>query len=291
MGIKVGICGAAGGFSKSFIPLFQAHPGVDEVYLAELQADKLAEQAAMFKVEKTFSSLDELCRSDCDAIALYTQRWMHGPQAVQALKAGKHVYSAVPAAVTLEELDELVKTVEETGLIYMLAETSYYRAQTTFCREKFAAGDFGKFVYGEGQYHHDMAHFYRSYYRANGDEWKRFASFPPMLYPTHSTAFILGVTFRRMTDVTCFGYVDDDADGIFDPALSAWQNAFSNETALFKTSDGGSARVCEFRRTAPSMMDRMTITGTRGCYQEQPRENGILSNVFTWLDFPENYGA
>ncbi len=291
MGIKVGICGAAGGFSKSFIPLFQAHPGVDEVYLADLLTDRLAEQAAMFGVEKTFPSLDELCRSDCDAIALFTQRWAHGPQAVQALKAGKHVYSAVPAAATLEELDELVKTVEETGLIYMLAETSYYRAQTTFCREKFAAGEFGKFVYGEGQYHHDMAHFYRAYYRANSPDWQRFASYPPMLYPTHSVAFILGVTFRRMTEVTCFGYVDDDPDGIFDPKLSEWQNVFSNETGLFKTSDGGSARICEFRRTAHSMMDRMTITGTRGCYQEQPRENGILSNVFTWLDFPEGYGA
>lgn len=290
MGIKVGICGAAGGFSKAFIPLFQAHPDVDEVYLADLMTDRLAQQAAQFGVTKTFPSLDALCESDCDCIALFTQRWKHGPQAVQALKAGKHVYSAVPAAVTLEELEELVRTVEETGLIYMLAETSYYRAQTTFCRDAFARGDFGKFVYGEGQYHHDMAHFYGSYIRSNGDEWKRVASFPPMLYPTHSVAFILGVTFRRMTEVSCFGYVDDDPDGIFDADLSLWKNVFSNETALFRTSDGGMARVCEFRRTAHSMMDRMTLTGTRGCYQEQPREQGVLSNVFTWLDFPEDYG-
>ena len=291
MGIKVGICGAAGGFSDSFIPLFQAHPDVDEVYLADLLAEPLAEQAAKHKIATTFPSLDEMLKSDCDCIAIFTQRWSHAPLAVQSLKAGKHVYSAVPAAATLEELDELVKTVEETGLIYMLGETSYYRAQTTFCREKFANGDFGKFVYGEGQYHHDMAHFYESYFRANGDNWKRFASYPPMLYPTHSTAFVLGVTFRRMTEVCCFGYVDDDPDGIFDAELSAWKNRFSNETALFKTSDGGSARVCEFRRTAHSMMDRMTITGTKGCYQEQPREEGILSNVWTWLDFPEGYGA
>lgn len=289
MGLKIGICGAAGGFSSAFVPLFKAHPLVDEVYLADLMADKLAEQAAKFGIEKTFSSLDELCKSDCDCIALFTQRWKHAPQAVQALKAGKHVYSAVPAAVTLEELDELVKTVEETGLIYMLAETSYYRAQTTFCRDRFHAGDFGKFVYGEGQYHHDMAHFYGGYLRSNGEEWKKYASFPPMLYPTHSVAFILGVTFRRMTEVCCYGYVDDDQDGIFDPELSYWHNNLSNETALFRTSDGGMARVNEFRRTAHSMMDRMTITGTKGCYQEQPREQGVLSNVFTWLDFPADY--
>ena len=291
MRLKIGICGAAGGFSSAFIPLFQAHPLVDEVYLADLRAEPLAEQAAKFAIRRTFSSLDKLCGSDCDCIALFTQRWMHGSQAIQALKAGKHVYSAVPAAVTLEELEELVRTVEETGLTYMLGETSYYRAQTIFCRNRFQAGDFGKFVYGEGQYHHDMAHFYKSYLRSNGDRWKRTASFPPMLYPTHSVAFILAVTFRRMTDVSCLGYVDEDPDGIFAAELSLWGNVFSNETALFRTSDGGMARINEFRRTGHSMMDRMTITGTRGCYQEQPREQGMLANVFTWLDFPEDYGA
>lgn len=60
---------------------------------------------------------------------------MHGPQAVQALRAGKHVFSAVPAGVTLEEVAALVETVRETGLIYMLAETSYYYPSTLFCRD------------------------------------------------------------------------------------------------------------------------------------------------------------
>lgn len=289
MGLKVGLCGV-GQFGSQFVPVFQRHPLVEEVYLADIVPDRLARKAAELGVRKTFPSLDALCASDCDCIALFTQRWLHAPQAVQALKAGKHVYSAVPAAVTLEELEELVKTVEETGLIYMLGETSYYRAQTTFCRDRFARGEFGEFVYGEGQYHHDMAHFYGSFMYSGGPDWKRTVSFPPMLYPTHSVAFILGVTFRRMTEVSCFGYVDHHPDGIFDANLSLWGNVFSNEAALFRTSDGGMARVCEFRRTAHSMMDRMTITGTRGCYQEQPREDGILSNVWTWLDFPEDYG-
>mgnify|MGYP001232431969 CR=1 FL=1 len=82
MGLKIGICGAAGGFSRSFIPLFQAHPLVDEVYLADLRAGPLAEQAAQFRIRRTFASLDDLCKSDCDCIALFTQRWAHAPQAV-----------------------------------------------------------------------------------------------------------------------------------------------------------------------------------------------------------------
>ena len=145
MKIKVGLCGA-GQFGRRFVPVFQRHPDVAEVYLADVLPDRLAREAARLGVTKTFDSLEALCRSDCDCVALFTQRWLHAPQAVQALKAGKHVYSAVPAAVTLEELGELVEAVKSTGLIYMLGETSYYRAQTTFCRDKFARGEFGDFV-------------------------------------------------------------------------------------------------------------------------------------------------
>lgn len=124
MWLKVGVCGA-GQFAGSFIPLFRAHPLVDVVYLAEVFAERRAAQAARFGIEHTFASLDDLCRSDVDAIALFTQRWTHGTQAIQVLKAGKHVYSAVPAAVTLEELAELIETVNTTGLTYMLGETSH----------------------------------------------------------------------------------------------------------------------------------------------------------------------
>jgi predicted dehydrogenase len=277
MGFRIGICGA-GSYGEHFLPVFRAHPLVDEVYLADVLPERLERVAAELGVERTFASLEELCNSDCDAIAICTQRWLHGPQVVQALRAGKHVYSAVPAGVTLEELSELVRTVEETRLTYMLGETSYYRPQTVFCRKRFAAGDFGEFVYGEGQYHHDMAHFYWPYSGSNSPEWKQFASYPPMLYPTHSISHVLGVTFRRMTHVSCLGRVDDHEDGIFDAELSRWGNVFSNESALFRTSDGGMARINEFRRIGAGE-SRMTIMGTVAAYEEQTD-----SGVWTWLE-------
>ncbi len=268
MQLKIGVCGISE-FGQKFTPLFKAHPMVSEVAIADLRTEVLAEVAKENRIERTYSSFEELVQSDVDAIALFTQRWSHAPMAIQALKAGKHVYSAVPAAATLEELEELVKTVEETGLTYILGETSYYRPPNIYCRKRFAKGDFGKFVYGEGHYYHDMSHFYAPYYKANGDEWKRCASFPPMLYPTHSVCHVLGVTFSRMTSVSSLGFADDHPDGIFDRDLSLWGNIFSNETALFRTADGGMARVNEFRRSGAGE-SRQTIIGTMAAYQEQP---------------------
>lgn len=277
MGLKIGICGA-GSFGGHFIELFKAHPQVDEVYLADLFPDRLQAAALKHGVSQTYPSLDELCRSDCDAVALFTQRWLHGPQAVQALRAGKHVFSAVPAAVTLEELQELVETVKGTGLTYMLGETSYYRPQTIYCRQRFAKGDFGRFVYGEGQYHHDMSHgFYEAYQHSGGTEWKRTASFPPMLYPTHSVSHVLSVTFDRFTHASCFGFVDEADDGVFLEDVSLWRNTFSNETALFRTARGGMARINEFRRIAAGE-SRMSILGTLGAYEEQT-DSGVWTTL------------
>ena len=115
--------------------------------------------------------------------------------------------------------------------------------------------------------------FYKPFYDSNGDEWKRYASCPPMLYPTHSVCHVLGVTMSRFTKVSCFGQVDDHPDGLFDAELSAFDNAWSNQSALFRSADGGMARINEFRRTAAGE-GRQQIMGTRGAYHEMPNPRG-----------------
>jgi predicted dehydrogenase len=270
MGLRVGLVGC-GGFGRSFIELLQQHPLAAGVVLCERRADVLAETAKEHGIERTTQDFEELLgMSDVDAVAIFTQRWSHAPMAIKALKAGKHVYSAVPAAVTLEEMEALVKTVEETGLTYCLGETSFYRPQRSYCRERFARGDFGRFVYGEGHYYHNMAHwFYFPFSDANGEDWTRYASVPPIWYPTHSVCHVLGVTMGRFTKVCCFGQRDEHPDGIFREEHSAFGNPYSNQSALFRTADGGMARINEFRRSAAGE-GRQQIFGTRGAYHEMP---------------------
>src|SRR5207248_2570443 len=114
MGIKVGMVGV-GSFAQCFIPLFKAHPLVDKVILCDLDAAKLKSNCEKYEIPDSCPSLDALCETDVDAAVIITQHWLHAPQAVQALKAGKHVYSAVPTGVTVEEIAGLVQTVKETG--------------------------------------------------------------------------------------------------------------------------------------------------------------------------------
>ena len=55
-----------------------------------------------------------------NAIAIFTQRFKHGQMAIDALKAGKHVYSAVPSSISVDEIIEIEKLVRETGLTYSM---------------------------------------------------------------------------------------------------------------------------------------------------------------------------
>jgi len=262
--IKIGILGA-GTFAGRFVPLFQAHPMVEDVCLAERLPDRRRRMASQYRIRNVYQSLSQLLRTDVDAIAIFTQRWTHAALAVRAMRAGKHVFSAVPAGITIEEIEVLIKTVEETGQLYMLGETHYYTAPAIFCRKRFRRGLFGRFVYAQAGYLHDMEHgFYSPYQGANGPKWKSFASFPPMLYPTHSAGMILGVTGARMTRVSCLGQVDQHEDGIFNRSISFFDNDFSNETALFRSSDGGMCRTNEFRRVTGS--DPLALHGTLAAF-------------------------
>ena len=262
-----------GQFSSSFIHLFQAHPFVEEVALVELNPERRASIAAKFSIKQTLASLYELWDSDFNAVAIFTPRWTHAQIALEAIQNGRHVYTAVPMGITQEEISQLVEASIKTKLTYFMAETSFYYPAVVFSRKKFAEGQMGKFVYGEGEYLHDMSHGFSEAYAANGgDDWKSTASFPPMLYSTHSVSTILSVTSAQATSVTCIGLKDTAGDGIFDSNVSMWKNDQSNQIALFETSDGGVMRIAELRRVGTAPLEstvRMSIFGTEGSFEQQ----------------------
>jgi len=267
----LGVSGA-GQFARSFIPLFQAHPLVEKVVLADVLPDRLAEVAAEFGIEQTYPSHDALCASDVDAVAIFAQRHLHGPMTLTALRNDKHTYCAVPIASSLEDIAAILDEARTRRLVYSNGETSYYYPHTIYCRNRFARGDFGEFVYAEGNYLHDMSHgFYTAYQHSGGANWRQVAGFPPMFYPTHSTSMIVSVTGATMTQVSCFGFTDRSGDGVFGAGNNLWDNPFSNETGMFRMSDGGVVRINEFRRVGwrgTHGSNPLTFYGTKASFEE-----------------------
>ena len=277
---SIGIVGA-GQFAGVFAKLFAAHPGISDIYFTDLISERAEAQGTSAGAAGTFDSFEAMLESDVDAVAIFTQRWTHGPLVLQALRAGKHVYSAVPMAISEEEIAQIIDAVRETGLTYMMGETSYYNPATVFARKKNAEGAFGRIFYAEGDYVHDMdLGFYDAYQYSGGEQWKRTASYPPMLYPTHSVGGVLGATGSHAISVSCIGVRDERGDGVFDREISMFANDFSNASALFELAGGGSMRINEFRRVGyPSHLreSRFRYFGTEASFEQ-------LALVSVWQD-------
>ncbi|MDQ4492113.1 Gfo/Idh/MocA family oxidoreductase [Sinomonas sp. ASV486] len=270
-GFTLGVVGA-GQFSGQFSKLFNAHPVVSAVYVTDVLAERADALVESQGLAGTFASFEDMLASSVDAVAIFTQRWTHGPLVVQALRAGKHVYSAVPMAISLGEIAAIIEAVRETGLTYMMGETSYYNPATVYARQRRAEGAFGRIFYAEGDYVHDMdLGFYDAYQYSGGPDWKQTASYPPMLYPTHSVGGVIGAIGSHAVSVSCIGVRDDRGDGVFDREVSMFDNDFSNASALFELAGGGSMRINEFRRVGyPSHLreSRFRYFGTEGSFEQ-----------------------
>jgi len=246
--IRIALIGC-GRFCHFFVPLFKVHPCVEKVYVCDKRRERAEDYAARFDVE-IIDTFEEALNSDkVNAIGIFSARTEHGPMVIEALKHGKHVYSAVPCASSIDEIIEIERLVRETRLIYSMGETGYYRAPAFFCRREFKKGTFGKFAYAEAHYNHDMRNMIDSFKSSGGEEWRKYAGIPPMFYPTHSTSMILsampGVYAEK---VVAFGYEESPRTDIFGrEGQNLYNNPFSNTTMLLKLSNGGIARVSENR--------------------------------------------
>ncbi|MDQ0866752.1 Gfo/Idh/MocA family protein [Arthrobacter globiformis] len=280
MAFSIGVVGV-GQFGGQFAHLFNLHPGVSEVFAVDELAERAAGAVEQYGLAGSIGTFDELLASDVHAVAIFTQRWTHGPLVERALRAGKHVYSAVPMAVTEDEIAKIIDAVRETRNVYMMGETSYYNPATVYAREQHAAGRFGRVFYAEGDYVHDMdLGFYDAYQYSGGERWKETASYPPMLYPTHAIGGVLGALPAHAVSVSCVGVKDDRGDGVFDKDISMFGNDFSNAAALFELNDGGAMRTNEMRRVGyPSHIreSRFRFFGTEASFEQ-------LAKVTVWQD-------
>lgn len=277
MSINVGIVGV-GAFGAVFVHLFRDHPLVNRIALCDINSDRLQSVAKRFQINETYNSLDEICRTDLDAIAIFTQPWLHAPQAVQVMDSGKHVYSAVPMIMLpdgdemLQWCEKIIQTCKKTGKHYMMGETSYYRPNAMYCRRKTSEGAFGEFVLAEGEYFHDIddpnCNIRDVGLQRWGDKWDKSKSGDtPMHYPTHSIGgFLSAMPNVHITAVSAIGYVYPNDDWFRKDTM--WANEFSNETALCKLSNGAAARICEYRRIGHEQREAFKLFGTEGSFTD-----------------------
>ncbi len=231
--LRIGIVG--GRFGASFF--FHEHPDCIVQAVSDLRPERREHLMKTYNCSKSYNSLEELVKDkDIDAVGVFTEGPNHVKHVLECLKHGKHVICAVPACwATLDEAEQLYNAVKSSGLIYMMAETSYYQQHTISARDFYKKGEFGEIYYCESEYQHNGL---ESLYIEDGKRTWRYGV-APMHYPTHCTAHLLSVTGERLVQVSCNGWGDGD------PILkdNPYNNPFWNESAMFTTNKGHAFRV------------------------------------------------
>ena len=233
--IRIGVVG--GGFGASFH--WHQHPGCVVAAVSDLRPDRRQHLMNTYQCDKSYESLEVLIQDNTiAAVAVFTEAPNHVRHCTAVMDTGKHCISAVPAATTLEDCAKLLEAKTRNGVRYMMAETSYYRWPTITMRQMVADGTFGEIRYCEAEYYHPgIGAAGDGLSTWNGERTWRYG-YAPMLYPTHSTAFLVGVTRERLTSVSCLG--TRGADAAFHD--NVYGNPFDNCSALFTTDRGNMFR-------------------------------------------------
>jgi hypothetical protein len=169
--------------------------GVEVPALCDIQEDHLHRAIALVesklgKKPEGYSrgptDYERMCeRDDLDAVICGTGMQSHAAICQAAMRGGKDVLSEVAAALTLDECWGLVRTQEQTGQIYMLAENCCFWPHMLMVRRMVDDGLFGDITYAECGYVHDcrsLAFNVRGELTWRGELARDYAG---NLYPTH----------------------------------------------------------------------------------------------------------
>jgi 2-hydroxy-4-carboxymuconate semialdehyde hemiacetal dehydrogenase len=139
--MKVGVAGQ-GAFGVKHIEAIQNIPGIEIITLSGGNQAATEEVAKKFKIPHWTGDLGEsLKQPGLEAVILATPTQMHADQAVQCLKAGKHVQIEIPMADSLADSERILKAQNETGLIAMAGHTRRFNPSHQWVHKRVKSGE------------------------------------------------------------------------------------------------------------------------------------------------------
>jgi len=200
--LNIGIVGARGrgvelGRAVGLVDGARVHAVCDVV------SEGLDDLAAQLGASHQYSEYEEMLASpELDAVIIATPMPLHVPQAVAALRQGKHVLSEVPAAVSVAECHELAVACRETRRVYSMAENFNFYRPNVLVGELVRRGLFGAVYHASADYWDE--------YKANNEKtpWRRRwqTGIDGITYGTHSLGPLLQwMAGDRIVAVSCVG--------------------------------------------------------------------------------------
>jgi 2-hydroxy-4-carboxymuconate semialdehyde hemiacetal dehydrogenase len=136
------ILAGAGAFGQKHLDAIKAIGGIEVESLVGRELAPMREVAKKYGIGHVTTSLTEaLARPGVTAAILATPTQLHASQAMECLRAGKHVQVEIPLADSWSEAEAVARTQRETGLVCMVGHTRRFNPSHQWLHRKIAAGE------------------------------------------------------------------------------------------------------------------------------------------------------
>jgi len=139
--LKIVLAGA-GAFGQKHLDAIRQIDGVEVASVVGRQIESTRAIAAQYGILHATTDLAEaLAQPGIEAAILCTPTQMHAAQAIQCMKAGKHVQVEIPLADSWADAEAVAKTQAETGLVCMVGHTRRFNPSHQYMHKKIQAGE------------------------------------------------------------------------------------------------------------------------------------------------------
>jgi UDP-N-acetyl-2-amino-2-deoxyglucuronate dehydrogenase len=140
---KLGLVGC-GRISRNHFDALRKIEGITLTAVCDIVPER-ARAAAEQEGVPSFASYEEMLkRADCDIISVCTPSGLHAAQGALAGRAGKHVITEKPMAITLGQADELVKACDDAGVFLFVVKQNRLNPPVQLLKRAVDKGRFGR---------------------------------------------------------------------------------------------------------------------------------------------------
>ena len=140
--MKICVAGAAGAFGTKHLDAVAAIDGIEVVSVVGGEPDDIAGLAGARGIPHATKDLAEsLARPEVEAVILATPTPLHAAQAIQCLRAGKHVLVEIPMADSLADAEAVVAAQRAAGRVAMAGHVRRFNPSHQWVHNRIKAGE------------------------------------------------------------------------------------------------------------------------------------------------------
>ena len=256
--IKVGVIGYGGAFNMGRGHLNEMkRAGMVPTAVAEINPERLKVAAQEFPGIETYTSVATMLRkSDVNVLAIITPHNTHAKLAVQCLKAGRHVVTEKPFAITTAECDAMIAAAKKSKCVLSTYHNRHWDGCILTAVKTIRSGVIGDVV-------RVQAHM--GWWGQPGDWWRSSKSISGGImydWGVHLLEYSLQLIPGDIVEVTGLAH-----RGFWGPRIKWGKDANEDEgRALVRFSSGAWLSLCISSLDSNPKHGWLEITGTKGTY-------------------------